>query len=74
MMSSVDPYPFTDGMDQLKSKDMDQLNKRVWIDSRHHWRSTLYVQNHYCEHVLFGGKSQDSDLAHILEEENTFWD
>ena len=22
---------------------MDRLNKRGWIDSRHHWRSTLYV-------------------------------
>ena len=30
------------GMDQLKSKGMDRLNKRVWIDSRRHWWSTLY--------------------------------
>ena len=31
------------GMDWLKSKGMDRLNKRVWIDSRHHWQSTLYI-------------------------------
>ena len=35
----VNPYPFIEGM--------DQLIKRVWIDSRRHWRSTLYLQPHY---------------------------
>ena len=31
-------------MDRLKSKGVDRLNnKRIWIDSRHHWRSTLYM-------------------------------
>ena len=39
-MSWVDPYPFIESihtlnlknMDQFKSKGMDWLNKRVWID------------------------------------------
>ena len=44
MASWFDPHPCSQkGVDWLKSKGMDQLNKRVWIDSRHHWRSTLYA-------------------------------
>ena len=35
------------GMDRLKSKGMDRLNKRVWIESRRHWQSTLYIDWHY---------------------------
>ena len=31
----VDPYSFI-------ILGMDRLNERVWIDSRRHWRSTLY--------------------------------
>ena len=30
-------------MDWLNFKGMERLNKRVLIDSRHHWPSTLYV-------------------------------
>ena len=41
------------GMDWLKSKGMDQLNKRVWINSRRHWRSTVYYLNNQAEFVLF---------------------
>ena len=36
IMSWVDPHPSS-------QKGMDRLNKRVWIDSRRHWRSTLYL-------------------------------
>ena len=32
MMSWVDPYPFIESIHTLKSKGMDQLNKRVWIN------------------------------------------
>ena len=35
MMSWVDPYPFIESI--------HTLNKRVWIDSRRHWWSRLYV-------------------------------
>ena len=51
MMSWVDPYPFIELIHTIRFESihtffiegMDRLNKRVWIDSRHHWRSTLYV-------------------------------
>ena len=39
----VDPYPFYWVDPYLFIIGMDRLNKRVWIDSRRHWRSTLYV-------------------------------
>ena len=37
--------------DTLNCKGMDQLNKRVWINSRRHWRSTLYVNLHLFLHT-----------------------
>ena len=54
----VDPYPQQKGMDWLKSNGMDRLNKRLSIDSRCHWWSTLY----YCPSAVTNSFSKISCL------------
>ena len=45
-------------MDRLKSKGMDQLNKRVWIDSRRHTVHTVFLNPFFKgQKHLFNGQN-----------------
>ena len=44
MMSWVDPHTFIESIHTLRFGSIHNLlRRRVWIDSRRHWRSTLYL-------------------------------
>ena len=43
MMSLVNPYPFIESIHTLLLSVWIDSTKRIRIESRHHWRSTLYV-------------------------------
>ena len=63
MTSWVNPHPSSQkGMDRLKSKGMDHLNKRVWIDSIKGCGSTQdIIDGPHCNYSFRFSRSTDND-------------
>ena len=50
---------------------MDQFNKRVWIDSRRHWQSTLYVNIHInMKPKIISSDLKSNSIFHFI---STLW-